>query len=84
MTKMIKLGETAIDKITGFVGVVTGRCSYITGCDQLLVQPQLNKEGAFVESKWFDENRLTSDSKVETIVVDTEVDKGPCCPAPIK
>lgn len=54
----MKLGITAKDKITGFTGILTGRAEYITGCTQYLVQPPLNKEGAFVDAHWIDVDRL--------------------------
>lgn len=53
----VLLGQTVKDQITGFKGVVTGLGVYITGCQQVLVQPPL-KKGDFVESRWFDEDRL--------------------------
>jgi hypothetical protein len=46
------------DIITGFRGVIIGRCDYITGCNQYLVQPGLDKDAKFVESRWVDEDRL--------------------------
>jgi hypothetical protein len=52
------LGRTVKDKITGFAGVVLGRCEYITGCNQVLVQPPLDRDGNWVESHWFDEDRV--------------------------
>ena len=55
---MTKLGVTAKDTITGFEGVVLGRCVYITGCNQVLIQPEIDSEGKFVESRWFDEDRV--------------------------
>jgi hypothetical protein len=61
MTKAkIALGAQVKDVITGFVGVVTGRCEWITGCIQYVVAPQkLNKEtSAPVPGEWFDEQRL--------------------------
>jgi hypothetical protein len=39
----INLGDKVRDKITGFEGIVTGHCSYISGCDQISVQPQMKK-----------------------------------------
>lgn len=53
-----KLGVTAKDTITGFEGVVLGRCEYVTGCNQVLIQPKLDSEQKFVESRWFDEDRI--------------------------
>jgi hypothetical protein len=53
----VELGVTIEDSITGFTGIVTARCEYITGCHQLLVQPRVKNNGDFVESRWFDEDR---------------------------
>ena len=55
---MISLGSRATDRITGFSGVVTGRCEYITGCNQLLIQPRVGTDGGHREPHWFDEQRL--------------------------
>jgi hypothetical protein len=48
------------DMITGFEGIVTGHADYVTGCDQYLVQPPVEKDkpGGFIEPRWFDEKRL--------------------------
>lgn len=54
---MIELGTTANDVVTGFEGVVTGRAQYLTGCDQYVLTPKVEK-GAFQDGRWFDENRL--------------------------
>ena len=37
----IELGQKVQDSITGFAGLVTGRCEYITGCNQILIQPPI-------------------------------------------
>jgi hypothetical protein len=54
----IQLGNWVEDKITGFAGYVTGRVEYITGCNQILVQPKCKEGGEFVDSRWVDETRL--------------------------
>lgn len=54
----MKIGETGKDRITGFMGVCTARAEYITGCNQLLIQPKLDKDGGFVEGRWIDEDRV--------------------------
>ena len=54
----VTLGRTVEDEITGFTGIALGRCQYLTGCTQVLVQPRLNKDGVFVEPRWIDEDRL--------------------------
>lgn len=52
-----KMGAKVIDKITGFEGIITGAASYLTGCNQYLLQPPA-KDGEFKEGLWFDENRI--------------------------
>jgi hypothetical protein len=56
---IIKLGVRAKDKITGFEGIVTGKASYLTGCDQYSLQPEAKADGSdFKEGRWFDVGRL--------------------------
>ncbi len=57
MDKLI-MGCEAKDRITGFRGIVTGMAQYITGCDQALLKPKVDKEGKYVEGHWFDVGRL--------------------------
>ncbi len=52
------LGKKVTDKITGFSGIVTGRVNYISGCNQALVNPPVDKDGNIQEAAWFDEQRL--------------------------
>ena len=54
---MFKLGMTLKDRITGFAGVVTGRCEYISGCNQVLLVPPVDEKGDHREPHWFDEQR---------------------------
>jgi hypothetical protein len=84
MTDSIQLGASVRDKITGFSGVVTGRATYITGCDQVLVAPPITKDdGALPTSHWFDSQRLTVlDAPIVTL--DNRETPGPDAPAPIK
>ena len=55
------------DRITGFEGVCTGICRYVSGCDQVLLQPiGLDKDGKRKESIWIDDERLIDvDAKVK-------------------
>jgi hypothetical protein len=55
---MIQLGSKVKDKITGFTGIATGYCSYISGCNQVLINPPVSADGNFQDSHWFDEQRL--------------------------
>jgi len=80
----MKFGQTATDTITGFTGVVTGHASYITGCDQYLLQPPC-KDGAWVEGRWFDEGRLVFTDEVKVASETVTGEKNGCdIPAPIK
>lgn len=54
---MIELGQKAKDKITGFKGILVGRCQYITGCDQYGIAPPA-KDGKTGDTNWFDEGRI--------------------------
>lgn len=51
------MGATVKDVITGFSGIVTAHATYITGCDQYLVQPVM-QDGKFEEPRWIDGDRL--------------------------
>ena len=65
---MISLGFSVCDQITGFVGVVTGRAEYITGCTQCLVVPACSPDGSYKSGEWFDEQRLTRLGDTRTIL----------------
>ncbi len=57
----IKLGDKAKDALTGFTGIVTARCDYLTGCVQFKVTPKsLSKDGKPDDGEWFDESRLVA------------------------
>lgn len=64
------MGKTATDNITGFKGVVIGFAQYISGCNQLLLVPKIDKDGKRVDGEWFDEQRCIIDESVETIALD--------------
>ncbi len=51
------LGYTMRDRVTGFTGVVTGACEYITGCSQILLVPPVDEAGKMRDSNWFDLQR---------------------------
>ncbi len=55
-----KMGAPVQDVVTGFRGHVTGRCEYITGCDQYLVQPKIDGQGNHREGRWIDDLRLVT------------------------
>ncbi len=64
-----KLGAEVKEVISGFVGVVTGRCEYLTGCRQYSVHPnKLGKDGKLLDSYWFDEDKLIPTGKKEIVL----------------
>ena len=40
MSKFTKFGIEVEDKVSKIKGIITGKCSYLTGCDQYIVQPK--------------------------------------------
>jgi hypothetical protein len=76
------LGSTMRDTITGFAGAVTGRAEYITGCNQVLLQPKVKDDGSLNESAWFDEQRLEPVAGVARIKLDNGATPGCDKPAP--
>lgn len=77
MKTKVELGDTVEDVITGFRGTVTGKVSYITGCDQALVAPRgLTDKGDTRDSAWFDVQRLTVDTAAPRVVLDNGTTPG--------
>lgn len=55
----VQLGDRVREMISGFEGVVTGLCQYLTGCEQALVNPgKIKEDGELVKNNWFDVDRL--------------------------
>ena len=71
------------DRITGFEGKCTGFCSYISGCDQVLLVPGLDKDGKHQTGLWFDDDRLI-DVEAEQRVQRTSSRGGPQEAAPAR
>jgi hypothetical protein len=71
------IGRKVTDRITGFCGTAIARCEYMTGCNQILVQPECS-EGSWKkpESEWFDEQRLDVDMRGEKIGLDNGFSPG--------
>lgn len=80
---MISLGNTYRDKVSGFRGVATGYCTYITGCNQVLLQGRSGKDGKVAEAAWFDEQRLGT-LKAAVVRLDNSRARGFGPPAPIR
>lgn len=54
----IMLGQEGRDKVTGFSGIAIGRCSYLTGCDQILLTPKVGPDNKSQDAHWFDVGRV--------------------------
>lgn len=78
----IILGATYSDAITGFRGVAIGHCEYLTGCNQTLLQPQGKDNSVRPEAQWFDDQRLTRESRAKMVVLDNSRTPGCDRPAP--
>ncbi len=76
----MELGIKVRDQITGFVGTVTGRAEYISGCTQCLVAPEA-KGGDFKDGQWFDIQRLEQ-IKGKQVILKNDKTPGPDKPAP--
>ena len=53
-----KFGKKARDKVTGLVGIITGKIVWMYGCTQYCVVPPVDKDGKVVDGSWFDEGRI--------------------------
>jgi len=85
MSYKFKFGDEVTDKITGFVGIVTGAVSYMTGCDQMLVQPTIKEDGSYKEALWFDDGRLKKlRKKITKKSIESKTGNGACGIAPVK
>ena len=83
-TFKIPRGANVVDVVTGFAGQVTGRADYVTGCNQYLVQPPVDKEGKYVAGQWFDENRLNCSTAGVESNLEAGRENGACGEAPTK
>ena len=66
------LGKTVVDKITGFSGIVTGYVTYISGCNQCLIAPPVDKDGKTRDGLWLDEQRLIANESIPAVVLANE------------
>lgn len=67
MSFRYELGVTARDVVTGYEGVITSRCDYITGCKQYVLNAKGLHEGKPICGQWFDEDRLEVDDTVQPL-----------------
>jgi hypothetical protein len=66
----IELWQTVTDRVSGFRGVVTGRCDYMTGCNRYQVTPKVGADGKWQDSVWFDEHVLDVDNSVDKMAIE--------------
>jgi len=52
------LGKKCRDKITGYTGIITGKCYHLYGCAQYAINPGLGDDGKLLEVMWFDDGRI--------------------------
>lgn len=78
-------GIVAKDTVTGFIGRITGRVNYLTGCDQYVLTPEA-KDNKVDDGKWFDETRLiiVNDHPFTLPGAGAGAKNGPGDPAPTK
>lgn len=79
-----ELGVIGKDKITGFQGVLTSRCEFLTGCNRYCIQPQELKDGKPIEGLYFDEAQIEIIGKGISKESVTGEEKGACAPNPSK
>lgn len=60
ITKQFKFknGDQVKEKVTGFSGIITGTCFYLTGCSQYLITAKPKDEFSEPTAIWYDEGRL--------------------------
>ena len=77
-----QLGLEAKDKISGFVGIITARVDYLTGCNRYCLNPREIREGKIVDSQYFDEDQIeiTGQGLCPDEVQGEK--KGACAPSP--
>lgn len=77
-----ELGKKAKDKITGFAGILTARCEFLTGCNRYCIQPTKLKDGKPIDSLYFDEEQVRITSNGISAEDITGKKKGACSPCP--
>lgn len=73
---MVQLGQEYRDKITGFKGVATGLCTYLSGCNQALLAPKCGEDGSAKDSQWYDVQRLEVVEGAKPITLDNSETPG--------
>jgi hypothetical protein len=80
----INFGKKAKDIVTGFSGIITGHCAYISGCAQYLIVPNVKADGTAQDGRWFDEQRVIIDNKAKQLKLDNGKTPGADLSAPIR
>ena len=83
MRSSVTLGAEYRDKVTGFKGVCTGYCMYLSGCNQALLIPRMGKDGKSPDGGWYDVQRLERAGK-KIISLDNTETPGCDMAAPIR
>lgn len=52
------MGKEVKDIVTGFSGVITGKSTWLFGCNQYCVSPKISEDGGIKAGEWFDEGRI--------------------------
>jgi hypothetical protein len=73
----IALGAKVKDKVTGYVGVVTGRHEYLYGCFRYTVQAQELKDGKAVDAMGADEEQLEVIKEKTSVTPANQLTGGP-------
>lgn len=55
---MIKLGDRAKDRISGFRGIVAGVTEWLYSSDRLIIQPEGMEDGLPIENRCFDREQV--------------------------
>lgn len=61
------LGNTCEDKHSGFKGICDSITYFLNGCIRISLQPRLDKDDKFQDSKWFDveQVQVVTEDKLE-------------------
>lgn len=55
---MIELGSVVRDTISGFQGKAVCRMKWLNGCDRIVIQPPVDKDGKLPDNQTFDEPQV--------------------------
>ena len=72
-----KNGDEVREKVSGFKGVITGTCFYLTGCNQYLISAE-SKENKEPVALWYDEGRIELVENEKIKEKDVEADENGC------